>query len=125
LDSVSFIEGHDVFAGKADVVVCDGFAGNILLKASEGAIAMLLDQVRTASGHWLAGPRMRRFSRGLWERYDPERNNGASLLGVNGVVIKSHAHASIGGVAHAIGVAAAEVRREMLPELERQLWAAL
>jgi len=125
LDLVGFVEGHDVFAGKADVVVCDGFAGNVLLKASEGAIAMLLDEVRAAGDRWLAGRGLRRLSRELAKRYDPESNNGASLLGINGIVIKSHAHASIDGLAHAIGVAAAEVRRGMLPELERQLWASV
>lgn len=124
LDFIGFVEGHDVFAGLADVVVCDGFAGNVLLKASEGAIGMLLDEIdRTASG-WLASPGLRRLRRRLHERFDPAAHNGASLLGIGGIVIKSHAHASIEGMAHAIGVAALEVRRRMLPELERTLWAS-
>jgi glycerol-3-phosphate acyltransferase PlsX len=123
LDFVGFIEGHDVFAGLADVVVCDGFSGNVLLKSSEGAISMLLDEFDGSAAGWLTPPGLRRLRTRLHERYDPAGHNGASLLGIGGIVIKSHAHASIAGMARAIGVAALEVRRRMLPELERALWA--
>lgn len=123
IELVGFVEGHDVFGGHADVVVCDGFAGNVLLKSAEGAIAMLLAEIDGASGGMFAGPRLRRLRRRLHQAYDPACHNGASLLGISGIVIKSHAHASIEGIAHAIGVGALEVRRDMLPELERQLWA--
>jgi len=125
IDFQGFIEGHDVFAGSADVVVCDGFAGNIMLKVAEGAIGMLLDEVGRAGRHWAAGPGLRRMRTRLAARFDPSGHNGASLLGVDGIVIKSHAHASVEGVARAIGVAATEVRRDMLPELKRQLWASV
>jgi glycerol-3-phosphate acyltransferase PlsX len=125
IDFHGFIEGHAVFEGGIDVVVCDGFAGNILLKSAEGAIGMLLDDVQGAARGWRAGPGVRRLRRRLHQRYDPAGHNGASLLGVDGIVIKSHAHASVEGVAHAIGVAATEVRRDMLPELKRQLWASV
>lgn len=123
IELVGFIEGHDVFAGAADVVVCDGFAGNILLKSAEGAIAMLLGDIEKAGSRIFAGPGLRRLRKRMQRDYDPACHNGASLLGISGIVIKSHAHASIEGIAHAIGVAALEVRRDMLPELERQLWA--
>ncbi|MEX2500072.1 MAG: phosphate acyltransferase PlsX [Wenzhouxiangellaceae bacterium] len=123
IDLIGFIEGHDVFAGRADVVVCDGFAGNVLLKSAEGAIAMLLAEIDAAGSRMFAGPGLRKLRKRMHQTYDPARHNGASLLGINGIVIKSHAHASIEGIAHAIGVAALEVRRDMLPELERQLWA--
>jgi len=123
IDLLGFIEGHDVFRGAADVVVCDGFAGNVLLKSTEGAIAMLLGEIDRAGSRMFAGPGLRRLRKRLQQAYDPARHNGASLLGISGIVIKSHAHASVEGIAHAIGVAALEVRRGMLPELERQLWA--
>ena len=123
IDLVGFVEGHDVFAGAADVVVCDGFAGNVLLKSAEGAIAMLLAEIEQAGSRMFAGPGLRRLRTRMQRAYDPARHNGASLLGISGIVIKSHAHASVEGIAHAIGVAALEVRRGMLPELERQLWA--
>jgi len=123
IDLVGFVEGHDVFAGAADVVVCDGFAGNVLLKSAEGVIAMLLGELDRAGGRVFAGPGLRRLRTRMKKAYDPACHNGASLLGISGIVIKSHAHASVEGIAHAIGVAALEVRRGMLPELERQLWA--
>jgi len=122
IELVGFIEGHDVFAGRADVVVCDGFAGNILLKSAEGAISMLLAEVRQAATRALAGPGLRRLRKRLISRYDPADHNGATLLGIEGVVIKSHAHASVRGLARAIEVAALEVRRGMLPEIEKRLW---
>lgn len=125
LDFVGFVEGHDVFQGRADLVVCDGFAGNILLKSAEGAIAMLLDEIERAGQPWWSGSGARRLTRDLKRRYDPQQHNGASLLGVDGIVIKSHGHASVEGLARALEVAAQEVRRGMLKELERQLWAAV
>ncbi|MGK7296986.1 MAG: phosphate acyltransferase PlsX [Candidatus Wenzhouxiangella sp. M2_3B_020] len=124
MDFVGFVEGHDVFAGTADVVVCDGFAGNVMLKTAEGAVAMLLDEIDRAASGWAAGPALRRMRKSVHDRYDPAGHNGASLLGISGIVIKSHAHASVAGLAHAVGVAAMEVRGGMLPELERQLWAS-
>lgn len=123
LDYVGFVEGHDVFAGRADVVVCDGFAGNILLKSAEGAIAMLLDELANEARRPLRGIGLRGSVERLGARYDPARHNGASLLGINGIVVKSHAHASTDGLANAIGLAALEVRRGLVPALERQLWA--
>jgi len=123
IDLIGFIEGHDVFAGAADVVVCDGFAGNVLLKSVEGVIAMLLGEIDKTASRIFAGPGLRGLRKRMQRDYDPACHNGASLLGISGIVIKSHAHASVEGIAHAIGVAALEVRRGMLPELERQLWA--
>jgi len=123
IDLIGFVEGHDVFTGRADVVVCDGFAGNVFLKSAEGAIAMLLAEIDAAGDRTFAGPGLRALRRHLRRSYDPAGHNGASLLGISGIVIKSHAHASVEGLAHAIGVAAVEVRRDMLPELERKLWA--
>ncbi len=123
LDYVGFVEGHDVFSGRADVVVCDGFAGNILLKSAEGAIAMLLEELAAEARRPVRGIGLRGCVERLRERYDPARHNGASLLGINGIVIKSHAHACVEGLANAIGLAALEVRQGLIPALERQLWA--
>ncbi|MFN2333649.1 MAG: phosphate acyltransferase PlsX [Wenzhouxiangellaceae bacterium] len=123
INFVGFIEGHDVFSGRADVVVCDGFAGNVLLKSAEGVIEMLLAEVEQSARQGIVRFPVRRLARRLRERFDPARHNGASLLGVDGIVMKSHAHASIEALTHALGVAALEVRRGMLPALQRQLWA--
>ncbi len=104
-----FIEGHDIAAGTVDVVVTDGFTGNVALKTGEGALRLmrdLLKQVFTSSvparlGYLLARPALDR----LREWMDPRRYNGAILLGLNGVVVKSHGGADAMGFAHAVDVA--------------------
>lgn len=125
IDYIGFVEGHDVFTGRADVVVCDGFAGNVLLKSAEGSVTMLLDQLRQAAARPVRGLALRGVVGRLAHQYDPSRHNGASLLGINGIVIKSHAHASADGLAQAIRLAALEVRHDLLPSLEQQLWSAV
>ena len=124
LNYIGFVEGHDVFAGAADLVVCDGFAGNIMLKSAEGVVRMLLSDLQAAPRSWLHRKAFERDLDRLQQQYDPVRHNGASLLGINGIVIKSHAHADASALAQAIALALLETQRGMLPELERQLWAA-
>ncbi|OSM04401.1 putative phosphate:acyl-[acyl carrier protein] acyltransferase [Magnetofaba australis IT-1] len=103
------IEGTDIYKGGPDVVVCDGFVGNISLKSSEGVAQMLTHFLREAFGHSLltklgylmARPALRRFR----DRVDPRKYNGAMLLGLNGVVVKSHGSADETAFANAIEVA--------------------
>jgi glycerol-3-phosphate acyltransferase PlsX len=109
LNFQGFVEGHDIAAGTVDVVVTDGFTGNIALKTGEGALKLmrdLLKQVFTSSvparmGYLLARPALER----LREWMDPRRYNGAILLGLNGVVVKSHGGTDATGFAHAVDVA--------------------
>ncbi|MFC7477640.1 phosphate acyltransferase PlsX [Dankookia sp. GCM10030260] len=104
-----FVEGHDITAGTVDVVVTDGFTGNVALKTGEGALKLMRDllrQVFTSSvparlGYLLARPALDR----LREWMDPRRYNGAILLGLNGVVVKSHGGTDALGFAHAVDVA--------------------
>jgi glycerol-3-phosphate acyltransferase PlsX len=104
-----FVEGHDIAAGTTDVVVTDGFTGNVALKTGEGAlklIGVLLRQVFTGSlaarcGYLLARPGLER----LREWLDPRRYNGAVMVGLNGVVVKSHGGTDGEGFAHAVDVA--------------------
>ncbi len=104
-----FVEGHDITAGTTDVIVTDGFTGNVALKTGEGALKLMRDllrQVFTSSvparlGYLLARPALDR----LREWMDPRRYNGAILIGLNGVVVKSHGGADALGFAHAIDVA--------------------
>jgi glycerol-3-phosphate acyltransferase PlsX len=104
-----FVEGHDIAAGTADVVVTDGFTGNVALKATEGTAKLLLQLLRqafTASlaaklGYLLARAELER----LRELVDPARYNGAVLIGLNGVVVKSHGGTDGPGFAHALDVA--------------------
>ena len=104
-----FIEGHDITAGTTDVVVTDGFTGNVALKTGEGALRLvgtLLKQVFAANmvsrlAYVLARPGLERMREWL----DPRRYNGAVLIGLNGVVVKSHGGTDAEGFAHAIDVA--------------------
>jgi glycerol-3-phosphate acyltransferase PlsX len=103
-----FIEGHDIGAGTTDVIVTDGFTGNVALKTREGdakLIGALLRQVFNSSlsariGYLLARPGLDR----LREWLDPRRYNGAVMLGLNGVVVKSHGGTDASGFAHAVDV---------------------
>ncbi len=104
-----FVEGHDIAAGTTDVVVTDGFTGNVALKTGEGALKLigeLLRQVFRSSiaarlAYLLARPGLDR----LREWLDPRRYNGAVMLGLNGVVVKSHGGTDAQGFAHAMDVA--------------------
>jgi glycerol-3-phosphate acyltransferase PlsX len=104
-----FVEGDDIAAGTTDVIVTDGFTGNVALKTGEGALKLmrgLLRQVFTSSllarlAYLLARPGLER----LREWLDPQRYNGAVLLGLNGVVVKSHGGTDAQGFAHAVDVA--------------------
>jgi len=104
-----FIEGHDIAAGTVDVVVTDGFTGNVALKTGEGALKLvggLLRQVFQSSlsaklGYLLARSSLDR----LREWLDPRRYNGAVMLGLNGMVVKSHGGTDAVGFAYAVDVA--------------------
>ncbi|WP_245791933.1 phosphate acyltransferase PlsX [Modicisalibacter ilicicola] len=125
INYVGFVEGDGLFSGTADVVVCDGFVGNIVLKASEGLARMLIERVQaTFAAHWgsrvvslLARPALLRLRRQL----DPVRYNGASLLGLSGIVVKSHGRADALGFACAIARAVQEVRIDLPRHLEHEL----
>lgn len=104
-----FVEGNDIAAGTTDIIVTDGFTGNVALKTGEGAMrltAELLRQVFRSSlaarlAYVLARPALDR----LREWLDPRRYNGAVMLGLNGVVVKSHGGTDAEGFAHAMDVA--------------------
>jgi glycerol-3-phosphate acyltransferase PlsX len=126
INYAGFIEGDGIFAGEADVVVCDGFVGNVSLKTMEGVAKMLKNMIREeAERSWL-----RKLSallalpvfRGLKSRMDPDRYNGASLVGLRGVVVKSHGGTTVEGFASALEVAELEARRNV-PALIRDALA--
>lgn len=118
-----FVEADQVFAGEVDLVVCDGFAGNVLLKSAEGMARLLFGQLRGELRGWRAALVRRSLLR-VYDKLDPARHNGAPLLGVRGIVIKSHGGACERGFATAIALAALEARRNLIPELEEALWAS-
>jgi glycerol-3-phosphate acyltransferase PlsX len=104
-----FIEGDDIANGTVDVIVTDGFTGNIALKTAEGTARLLREFVRQAfKSSFLAGIGFllaRAALRKMQLRTDPRRYNGALMLGLNGVVVKSHGGTDALGFANAIGVA--------------------
>lgn len=127
LKYIGFVEGNDIYSGKADVIVCDGFVGNIALKASEGVAAFLMHHVKQDFSSSLYGKFAALVSmpilKSIRKRIDPRRYNGASLLGLRGIVIKSHGSADKVSFAHAIEEAMVEVEKDIpnriLKELER------
>jgi phosphate acyltransferase len=104
-----FVEGADLTSGKVDVVVTDGFTGNVALKVLEGTVGLYTHFLREAFkssilarvGYALAKPALQL----LRQRLDPRRYNGAMFLGLNGIVVKSHGGTDALGFANAIGVA--------------------
>jgi phosphate acyltransferase len=120
-DYVGFVEGDDIGKGKVDVVVTEGFAGNIALKTAEGTVRQMGEYFRAAMSHSLASRIGYLFARRalheLKERIDPRRSNGGVFLGLNGIVIKSHGNTDPEGFAAAIGVGHGVVRDELLAKI--------
>jgi len=125
LNYTGFVEGDGVFLGPVDVVVSDGFAGNVALKAGEGVARLLRHYLEEESRRsWLtraAAAAAMPILRGLSWRVDPRRYNGATLLGLNGTVVKSHGGSDAVGFAAAIRVAAEDVRREVPTRIRKVL----
>ncbi|MFP6777949.1 MAG: phosphate acyltransferase PlsX [Alphaproteobacteria bacterium] len=120
-----FVEGDDIAAGTVDVVVTDGFAGNIALKTAEGTARLYGGYIRNAfkrslmsrAGYLLARPALKM----LRERLDPRTYNGAMFLGVNGVAVKSHGGTDHKGFASALSVAADMVSQGINPKIIAEL----
>ena len=121
------VEGDDIYKGTTDVVVCDGFVGNVALKVSEGLAQMLSTYLRdefnrnvlTRVAGAMALPVLNAFKR----RVDPRLNNGASLLGLRGIVVKSHGAADRLSFRVAIGRAVDEARGGILAHITEQMAA--
>jgi glycerol-3-phosphate acyltransferase PlsX len=121
LHFVGNVEGDGLYKGHAEVVVCDGFVGNVALKASEGLAEMLALFLRQEFGRnpltrlaaLAAWPVIRHFRR----RFDPRRYNGACLLGLKGVVVKSHGSADVFSFGYALDRAADAVRTGVLERI--------
>lgn len=117
MEFTGFIEGDRLSRGEVDVIVCDGFSGNIALKTAEGTARFVTDLLRRAFtsslrskiGFFISRP----AANLLRHHLDPNNHNGAVFLGLNGLVVKSHGGANEVGVANAIGVAARMVRDDL------------
>ncbi len=125
LNYIGFVEGDGVFSGKADLVVCDGFVGNIALKSSEGLARLIGRKVRKSFTRnlyrRLLAVLARPIIKELQLQLDPGRQNGASLLGLQGIVIKSHGGANRHCFSHAIDQAVSEVEMNIPERISEQL----
>jgi glycerol-3-phosphate acyltransferase PlsX len=120
-----FVEGDDIGKGTVDVVVTDGFSGNIALKTAEGTVRMfgallkrsLMSSLLGRVGAWLAKGAIEQFR----SSFDPRRYNGAMLIGLNGICVKSHGGTDGVGFAHAVEVAINLVRRNLNEVIKQDL----
>jgi glycerol-3-phosphate acyltransferase PlsX len=127
LNYVGFVEGDDIFSGDVDVVVTDGFTGNVALKTMEGVAGLIADRLRQEFQASLldriagaiARPVLRRAAAGL----DPRRYNGACMVGLTGIVVKSHGSADSVAFSRAIGTAALAARRGLTGHIAQALRA--
>jgi phosphate acyltransferase len=125
INYIGFVEGDDIYKGTVDVVVCDGFVGNVCLKTTEGVAKMISHYVKQSfTQNWWT-----RFAalislpiiKNLRHKIDPRRYNGASLLGLRGIVIKSHGSADALSFRYAIKEAIIEVQKNVPSQISHQL----
>jgi phosphate acyltransferase len=127
LNYVGFVEGDDIFSGEVDVVVTDGFTGNVALKTMEGLANMIVGALKT---EYTRNP-LRRIGaaaswpvlRSLRREFDPRTYNGASMVGLNGVVIKSHGSADVISFANAVRVGLIEAQKGVPTQISNLLKA--
>ena len=126
LNFIGFVEGHDVVRGKTDVLVTDGFSGNIFLKASEGAADMCINLMKASITDGgiisrLGGLLLKSSIKNSFKIIDPNRNNGAMLIGLKGIVIKSHGSANTDGIFHAINTAYRLAKHDINTKISKEL----
>lgn len=125
INYVGYIEGDSIYSDVADVIVCDGFVGNVALKTSEGLSQFISDIFKKAyTKSWytkLLGLMTIPIVNSIREQLDPKNYNGASLLGLNGIVIKSHGGADIKSFANAIIQAKKEIENGVIKHLHNNI----
>lgn len=125
INYIGYIEGNDIFSGKADVIVCDGFVGNVALKTCEGVAKLIIKRFEFAlknsmSAHlfgWMIKPLLKSIGTGV----NPDHYNGASLIGLRGIVVKSHGNATKEAFLSAIRQAVREVERQVPAKIKDRL----
>ncbi|PKH06460.1 phosphate acyltransferase PlsX [Moritella sp. Urea-trap-13] len=125
LNYIGFIEGNDIFSGKADVIVCDGFTGNVALKTSEGVVDLVISQLTSVSNKNILTKLLSLLVKPLimnsLRRLKPDQYNGATLLGLPGIVIKSHGNAEQVAFEFAIEQAVKEVESGLVNKISASL----
>ena len=125
INYVGFVEGDDLFKGDVDIIVCDGFIGNIVLKTIEGAMRLVVFYARRSMSRniftkltsILALPMLKKLHREI----DPGKYNGATLIGLKGIVIKSHGGANVAAFTHALEKAVIEVEKNVPQKISDEL----
>ncbi len=129
INYIGYVEGDDIFKGTVDVVVCDGFVGNVALKTTEGVAKMIAHFMKQNFSRnifsKLAAVIAMPVLKALKEKIDPRRYNGASLVGLNGIVVKSHGGADIFAFSNAIKEAVLEVNKSVPEKINQQLESLL
>jgi len=121
INYTGYVEGDEIYKGEADVVVCDGFVGNVALKSSEGIAILIKELIKrafylnifTRIAGFIAFPVLKLLTKWI----DPDRYNGASLIGLKGIVVKSHGSANVQAFAHAIEEAMLQVEKDILQRI--------
>jgi glycerol-3-phosphate acyltransferase PlsX len=125
LNYIGFVEGDDIYSENVDVVVCDGFVGNISLKTAEGVAKLISyymkEEFKRGLYNKLAGLVALPVLKAFRKRIDPGAYNGASLLGLKGIVIKSHGGADVNAYANAIEIAALEVQKSVPQQIQQHI----
>jgi len=125
INYVGFVEGNDIFTNKTDVIVCDGFVGNVALKTCEGVARLVYKRLHSVlSEHFFArilGKLLTSTLKKLFKPLNPDQYNGASLIGLRGIVVKSHGNAGIKAFYNAIFEAVKEVERQVPEKIKNKL----
>jgi len=125
LEYIGFVEGDGIGKGAADVIVAEGFSGNIALKATEGAARQINEFLRAAlSRTWrsrIGYLFAKNAFKALRDKLDPNKSNGGVFLGLNGIVVKSHGGTDAEGFAHAVDVGYEMVHYDLLTKINRML----
>ena len=121
MNYIGYVEGNNLVEGIADVVVCDGFTGNISLKTMEGSVRLVLkfleDAFNSSTFNKFSSIVSKPALNQVKDKIDPRRYNGALLLGLNGVVVKSHGDSDSFGIHHALITAIEEVQKDIVAKL--------
>ncbi len=125
LNYQGYLEGDAIFKGEADVLVCDGFVGNVTLKTSEGAALFMMRLIKEGFQRniftKIAGLIALPILKSVIRRVDPSRYNGATFLGLKGIVVKSHGHANVKGFVHAIEEAILQAENNILHRISDEI----
>lgn len=125
LNYVGYVEADEILISKVDVIVCDGFEGNVALKASEGTAKMIMsvlkEEFKSSAYAKLAGLVSLPVFKSVQSRMDPRSHNGASLIGLNGIVVKSHGGTDEVGFEHAIQEARQQASRDVIGHITNEI----